>query len=126
MAIGGIPHYLKEIEAGRSAAENIDKICFSKTGLLNNEFPYLYHALFEKADKHTHLIKTLSKKRYGLTRKEIVKQGNFSDGGSLTRLLEELEYSGFITSYQPFKKKKKGDTLPTDRRILSFLLIFSC
>jgi uncharacterized protein len=31
MAMGGIPHYLKEVEAGKSATQNIDAICFSDT-----------------------------------------------------------------------------------------------
>ncbi|HAD34866.1 MAG TPA: ATPase, partial [Chitinophagaceae bacterium] len=31
MAIGGIPHYLKEIEHGKSAVQNIKQLCFPKT-----------------------------------------------------------------------------------------------
>ena len=38
MAMGGIPHYLKEVRRGLSAAQNIDEICFSETGLLRDEF----------------------------------------------------------------------------------------
>lgn len=38
MVMGGIPHYLKHIENGLSAAQNIDKLCFTKNGILFNEF----------------------------------------------------------------------------------------
>ena len=44
MAIGGIPQYLKEIEPGYSAAQVIDKLCFTKDGLLNDEFKNLYYS----------------------------------------------------------------------------------
>ncbi len=108
MALGGVPHYLKVLHAGRSAVENIDHIFFSKTGLLKNEFANLYYALFEKAEKHIEIIQALGSKRKGLSRKEIVSKCSFSDGGSVNRVLEELEYSGFISTYQPFGKKKKG------------------
>lgn len=56
MAMGGIPHYLKEIEAGKSAAQNIDAICFSSTGFLQSEFLKLYPALFENANNHIAII----------------------------------------------------------------------
>ena len=52
MAMGGIPHYLKELEAGKSAIQNIDKICFSENGLLRDEFMSLYPALFKHSDYH--------------------------------------------------------------------------
>ena len=44
MAMGGIPHYLKAIEAGKSAIQNIDAICFAQGGLLKDEFSKLYSA----------------------------------------------------------------------------------
>jgi hypothetical protein len=49
----------------------------------------------------------LGEKRMGLTRDEIVKRSNMPDGGSVTRMLEELEQCGFIRSYYGFGKKQK-------------------
>ncbi len=107
MAMGGIPHYLNEVEAGLSAAQNIEQICFSPNGLLNNEFARLYPALFENADNHIAIIKALAQKRQGLTRNEVLTLSKLSDGGGLTRCLDELIVSGFVSSYFPFGKKKK-------------------
>jgi len=107
MAVGGVPHYLKEIQAGLSAAQNIDNICFSKTGLLNNEYKNLYAALFNKPEKHLEIIEILAKKWKGFTRNEIIALSNFSNGGALTKILSELEESSFISSYLPFNKKKR-------------------
>jgi uncharacterized protein len=107
MAMGGIPHYLNEVEGGLSAAQNIERICFSQMGLLNNEFSRLYPALFENADHHIAIIKALAEKWQGLTRNEIILFSKLTDGGSLTRCLGELISSGFVSPYFPFGKKKK-------------------
>lgn len=108
MAMGGIPHYLKEVEGGMSAAQNIDRIFFSKSGFLNEEFDLLYPALFENAENHIKIIRILAEKWQGLNRKEIIENGKFSNGGRITRCIEELEQAGFITSYYSFGKLKKG------------------
>jgi len=108
MALGGVPHYLKEIKPGKSAAQNIDAICFSEQGLLKNEFSRLYPALFEKSENHIKIIRALANKRSGLERAEILEKTKMPNGGGLTRILEELEQSGFISSYYPFGKKKRG------------------
>lgn len=108
MIMGGIPHYLKELKKGKSAIQNIDDICFSEDGLLRDEFNNLYAALFKHSDNHITIIRALSKKWKGLTRSEIIKYSKLSDGGGLTKVLEELKYSGFITTYFPFGKKKKA------------------
>ncbi len=107
MAMGGIPHYLEEIKAGKSAAQNIEKICFSKKGLLQDEFSKLYPALFANADRHISIIRSLAQKKQGLTRKQIIANIDFSEGGTVQKVLEELSESGFISGYWPFGKKKK-------------------
>jgi hypothetical protein len=107
MAMGGIPHYLKEIEAGRSAVQNIDAVCFSSAGLLHDEFSKLYPALFEQADNHIAVIRALAQKWKGMRRADLVEAAKVPDGGGLTDVLDELTGSGFISAYYPFGKKKK-------------------
>ena len=108
MAMGGIPHYLKEIKKGKSVTQNIDEICFSKDGLLRDEFLSLYPALFEHSDYHETIVRTLAKKQIGMSRSDLVRLAKLPDGGRVTRVLEELEESGFISSFFPFGKRKKG------------------
>ncbi len=107
MIMGGIPHYLKEIEPGKSAIQNIDAICFSEDGLLYEEFSRLYPALFEHAEHHIAIIRVLAKKWKGLTRKEIVQLTRLPEGGGVSKILQELIHSGFVSAYYPFGKKKK-------------------
>jgi uncharacterized protein len=108
MVLGGIPFYWDEIEKGWSANQNIDAICFSKNGLLRTEFRNMFKALFNKNDKHQLIVETLAKKGKGLSREEIIKQAKLKNGGSVTRLLNELEESGFIKKYAPFGKKNRN------------------
>ncbi|MEZ5044050.1 MAG: ATP-binding protein [Saprospiraceae bacterium] len=107
MIMGGIPHYLKEIQAGKSAIQNIDDICFLEDGLLADEFSSLYPALFEHSENHIAIIRALAKKWKGLTRAEIIKLANLSNGGGITKTLNELMHSSFISAYFPFGKKRK-------------------
>jgi len=107
MAMGGIPHYLKEVEASKSAIQNINQICFSNNGILRDEFSKLYPALFSNADNHIAIIRALASKRIGLTRQELAKISKVPNGGGLTKVLDELQQSGFISIYTPFGKIKK-------------------
>ena len=107
MVMGGVPHYLREIRKGESSAQAIDRLCFSKDGLLQNEFKNLYHSLFDDATRHLAVIRALSKNNSGLTRNEIIEAADLSSGGRVTELLEELAESGFITGWLPYDKKSK-------------------
>ncbi len=107
MAMGGIPHYLKEVQVGKSSIQSIDEICFSKDGLLYDEFNQLYPSIFNNAENHLAIINALSKKPQGLTRKELVKSSKLTDGGIVSRTITELEEAGFISIHLPFLKKKK-------------------
>jgi hypothetical protein len=52
------------------------------------------------------IVELLSKKNKGLTRNEISEKTKLSSGGTLTKLLQNLEYSGFIRSYPAIGKQK--------------------
>jgi uncharacterized protein len=110
MTMGGVPHYLDQVEGGKSAVQNIDAICFQADGLLRNEFENLYSSLFTNPERYEAIVAALSSTWKGLNRSEIIAQSEIKDGGGLTMMLQELEQSGFISSYAPFGKKKK-DTL---------------
>ncbi|MBC7686823.1 MAG: hypothetical protein H7211_01445 [Aquabacterium sp.] len=81
MLMGGIPHYLKEIEKGENAIKAIDRTCFTKDWLLFNEFSNLFLSLFDDAGYHMDVIRTLVKNSTGLTRNEIIVACKLSSGG---------------------------------------------
>lgn len=107
MITGGIPHYLKDIRRGESVIQNIDRLCFTNDGLLIDEFKDLYAALFDNADKHVSIVRALAQNSTGLMRGEIIEACQISSGGGLTKMLEELLESGFISEFIPFNKTSK-------------------
>jgi uncharacterized protein len=107
MVMGGIPQYLKDVRAGESSMQAIDRMCFTKDGFLHEEFKNLFYSLFDNAEYHIKVIKALAKKGTGLTRNGIINICKLTSGGGTTELLEELTESGFITPYIPFGKTGK-------------------
>jgi uncharacterized protein len=107
MCLGGIPFYLDLLDNKISLAQNIDKLCFTPKGALRDEFNELYKSLFKDATKHIDIIKTLALKAKGLQRTEILQLAKLPNAGSTTRILDELEESGFITKYQNYGKQTK-------------------
>lgn len=107
MAMGGVPYYLQELRVGDSAIQNIDRALFSNQSTLKNEFQNLYRSLFDNYEKHELIIKALSSKQKGLTRQELIDLTAISNGGGLTRLINDLEESNFICTIYPFGKQKR-------------------
>ncbi|MDR0875554.1 MAG: ATP-binding protein [Clostridiales Family XIII bacterium] len=108
MIFGGIPYYLRMMDKKYSLALNVDALCFANAAPLKNEFGQLFKTLFAKPEKYTEVIEAINTKKKGLMREDIAALVGFSDGGNLTRILNELEESGFIRKYKPFGKKKNG------------------
>jgi hypothetical protein len=107
MAFGGVPHYLKELSRGESAAQCIDRVCFARDGLLRQEFERVYTSLFDGAERHELVIRTLAKRRGGFTRNELLKAARLRSGGWITAVLNELEESGFVMRTAQFGLDKK-------------------
>ncbi|MEL7159172.1 MAG: ATP-binding protein [Bacteroidota bacterium] len=107
MIMGGIPYYLEALDRNLSVAQNVDRLALTANGVLHDEFNRLYPALFDKAERHTEIVRALAKHHYGLDRQQIIKSTSLSDGGGLSSTLDELEFSGFIHGYYLFDKKKR-------------------
>ena len=98
----------RERERERSLAQNIDDLFFSPDGELSDEFDELYSSLFKNPDHYIPIVTTLGKKRIGMTRSELIKEGHITNNGNLTKALKDLEYCGFIRKYAPLGKKSRG------------------
>lgn len=99
MVMGGIPYYLKLLDRSLSLAQNIDRLFFKETALLDGEFDNLYSSLFKNSRDYIKIVEILSKKKSGYTREEIITGGKFNDGGGLSEKLEDLEQCDFIRRY---------------------------
>lgn len=74
---------------------------------MGKEFTPLFSSLFDHAEAHILIVKALAKTREGLNQKELIALTGVPSGGGLTRTLEELETSGFISFVPNFGKKKR-------------------
>ena len=96
MIMGGIPFYLNMLDPSLTLNENIDNMFFRKHCLLWDEFDKLYSTLFNNDPKYIKVVETLSKKKFGLTRKELIEDYKYKDNGNLTLILKNLLDAGFI------------------------------
>ena len=107
MIFGGIPYYLSLQNKGLGFPQNVDRLCFREGGALRDEYELLYRSLFRNPDRHMAVVETLANKKAGLSRDAVLKGSGLSDGGGFTRILRELEQSGFIRRYNGYGKKKR-------------------
>ncbi|MDR1187810.1 MAG: ATP-binding protein [Bifidobacteriaceae bacterium] len=108
MVFGGIPFYFDQFDGRFSLAQNIGRLCFSRMGPLRHEYEELYASLFKQPDNHMKVVEALSRRGQGLRRDDIAAQTGLASGGGLSKVLKELEDSGFVRSYQPFGRKRQG------------------
>ncbi|MBO4337212.1 MAG: ATP-binding protein [Lachnospiraceae bacterium] len=122
MIFGGIPFYLNYFKRGSSLAQIVDELFFNKGARLFSEFDRLFSSIFTDPGNAQKIVRFLSTRSGGYTRKEIVKKTGLSDGGSLTRSLNALEASDFIIKYVPFGcGKKEGHYKLVDPFCIFFL-----
>ena len=105
MIMGGIPYYIDMLSPSLSLDQNIDDLLFRRNGALANEFDNLYAALFDNSADYVKIVEALSHKRDGLSRDEIVKASGLASGGTLSAMLKNLEWSGFVRSYVGFQSQ---------------------
>ncbi len=92
---GGIPKYLEEIHTNLPAEENIKKLCFVPTGLLFNDYNYIFSSMLERDSKvYQKVVQILC--QHHLLRNEMLQKLDKKSGGLLTSYIDELEISGFI------------------------------
>jgi uncharacterized protein len=109
MSLGGIPFYLEKLRKGESFAAAIERLCFSPTGILHNEYDNLFKALFNNAEIHQQIVAILATHHYGMAHAEILqKMDKTQPTGSYQRAIEELIVSDFIIENTAFGKKKRG------------------
>ncbi|GJM06767.1 MAG: ATPase AAA [marine bacterium B5-7] len=104
LALGGVPYYLKYVEPGLTAEQNIQRILFDQDAPLHHEFEKLFYSLFKHADAYIELIKVIGMRKEGLDRVSLQKHTKISNGGRLSERLKDLVLTGFIQTYSQLGK----------------------
>ncbi len=106
MALGGVPYYLKYIDAGLTADQIIQNLLFENNSPLRDEFKKLFKSLFENAEAYIEIIKLTAIDRSGVTRSEIESGAKLSsNGGRLSERLRELCQAGFLEEKISWNRK---------------------
>lgn len=107
MALGGIPYYWNFMQKGLSVAQNFDRMFFDEDGELAQEYDALYASLFRHPHVHLSIINSLSTRKAGMTRSELLEISGEFDNEQFSKALRELEQCGFIRKYTSLGKEKK-------------------
>ena len=108
MVFGGVPYYWDLLQKHLGLSQNMDRLFFTETAPLANEYRYLFSSLFRHPDDYLTIVTALGKRKAGMTRKEIAETTGLANSGSLSSKLEELQACGFIRRYRQFGKRRNG------------------
>ena len=92
---GGVPRYLEEIDYGSTAERNIIDLCFSRGGILVDEFDRIFNDIFStRAATYRSIVESLADGPR--TFQEICERLGVAPSGVFTEYLEDLAAAGFV------------------------------
>lgn len=92
---GGVPRYLEEIHPEQTAEQNIKRMCFSKGGILVEEFDKIFNDIFgHRSEDYKTIIKLLV--HGALDQTELCEKLGIVQTGGFSKILNVLQQSGFI------------------------------
>lgn len=101
---GGIPWYLEQFLPQYTADQNIQRLCFENDGLLTVEFDRIFHDLFsQKGAIYKNILLCLREGMKSLDK--IRDELNYPRSGTLSKLMEHLIVSGFVTRHAQWSLK---------------------
>jgi AAA+ ATPase superfamily predicted ATPase len=92
---GGVPRYLEEIQGGRTVEGNIQNLCFSRSGILFDEFENIFSDLFDRR-KELYKKIVLILAHGAKDQMEICEALGLKVGGDISAYLKHLIESGFV------------------------------
>lgn len=121
--MGGIPYYLKLLDARLSITQNIDQLFFTAEGELLNEFDELFSSLFSSANAYEEIVSVLAKHPHGLARKTLLERLKLSsDGGNFNKKISALIEAGFVKEFGRYGESERATTYKLIDEYSSFYL----
>ena len=99
MMLGGIPYYMSYVCKGDSVEQTIDKLFVQRNAKLADELEQLFKSLFTNHQDCLSIVRLLSNRKTGYTRKDIAHKTGLPYGGGLSNTLKALVESDFIQKY---------------------------
>jgi len=111
LALGGVAKYLSYIDASLDINKNIHNLYFSMQGLMYSEYDIVFKSLFEdKQGEYKKIIDVLCSKPSGCVIGELVELTGIKNKTTLTKMLDELEMSGFLRAIGKYGNKLRDKT----------------
>lgn len=107
MLTGGVPYYLTKVKAGKSAAQIIEELAFSRDAVFQCEFDLLFSSLFKDGAIYVSIVKKIAQHPNGIGKTELLSEIGSLGGGGVAKL-RDLEETGFIIKFKPLYHKTKG------------------
>lgn len=105
LTVGGIPEYLNYLKADNSPLVALCKESFIPGGYFTGEYERIFVSSLGDKAEYRSVVSFLAEVQ-SATRAEIAQALGVTAGGNFSKLLEELERSDFIESYQRFDQKR--------------------
>lgn len=103
--LGGVPRYLELIQPELSAEENIERLCFTREGILFNEFDRIFSDLFsQRSAVYKKIVQQVSQGPQPM--EAIVKGLGQKPGGGVSGYLDDLVKTGYLARDYTWELKK--------------------
>lgn len=102
LLLGGIPKYLKEIDANKSFDQNINELFFTQNSILSNDYERIFYSQFKEYTLYEQIVHFL--KEFPKSLEEVAKKIRIVSGGGVKSYLKNLEKALFVTGYIPYDK----------------------
>lgn len=120
LLFGGVPKYLEAIDLKCSFEQNIQSLCFDRTGEFFGEYEKIFHSQFREPSTYEKIISFLSEGPKSYT--EIIEHLSMRDGGGAKSYISNLELAGFVAVQASPLKKAKIKKYYIDDEYLRFYL----
>lgn len=122
--LGGVPHYLEEVQPGLTVEENIKRLFFRPQGILFKEFDTIFVDLFsKKSESYKKIVKSLS--NGSAEYNDVCERLGVQKSGHISNYLDDLVKSGFISrDYTWHLKSGKESRLSLFRLSDNFLRFY--
>jgi len=101
LIFGGVPKYFEELDISASFYKNINRLCFSPNSLMLNEVDKIFYRQYAQAETYLTVVNLLKDGIFSL--KEVAEKTGKKSGGSLKKILSQLEKAELIESFVPFE-----------------------
>jgi uncharacterized protein len=106
LTVGGLPEYLKYLEANSSIIIGLSENSFAKGSFFSQEYEKIFTSSMSENKHYKKIIELLSDYKF-LTKNEIAKKLKITAGGELSKILQDLEVCGFIEYILPYSSESK-------------------